>query len=91
MVKYDSHLYRMQVYHRIAMSLPLGADPCDADTQWEEDPCTLRFLNDLIYSQLNCTTPWLLSFARLHVYRNPSIHAFFYVNIRIDTFCQKVD
>ena len=72
-----SHLYRLQVYHRIAMSLPLGADPCDADTQWEEDPCTLRFLNDLIYTQLNCTTPWLLSFARLHVYTNPSIHALF--------------
>ena len=82
----------MQVYHRIAMSLPLGADPCDADTQWEEDPCTLRFLNDLIYTQLNCTTPWLLSFARSHIYTNSPIHAlFFYVNIRIDTFCQKVD
>ena len=76
MVKYDSHMYVVQVYHRIAMSLPLGADPCDADTQWEEDPCTLRFLNDLIYTQLNCTTPWLLSFARLHICANPPILAF---------------
>ena len=57
-------IYRYQVYHRIAQSLPFGLDPCHQDTEWEEDSCTLRHLNQLIYSQLNCTTPWLLNYAR---------------------------
>ena len=46
------------------MSLPLGPDPCHEHIQWEEDTCTLNYLNSLIYSELNCTTPWLLHFAR---------------------------
>ena len=56
--------YRYQVYHRLTLSLPLGPDPCHPDTEWEGDECTLKFLNDLIFKKLNCTTPWLLSFAR---------------------------
>merc|ERR1711953_1439254 len=55
--------YRYQVYHRISQSLPFGGK-CQPDTEWEEDSCTLRFLNELILTKLNCTTPWLLSNAR---------------------------
>ena len=60
--------YRYQVYHRLTHSLPIGPDPCHLDTEWEGDECTLKFLNDLIFNQLNCTTPWLLSFARYILY-----------------------
>ena len=56
--------YRYQVYHRLSQSLPIGPDPCHTDIEWAGDECTLKFLNDLIYDELNCTTPWLLSFAR---------------------------
>ena len=43
-----NYSYRYQVYHRLAISLPLGRDPCREDTAWQEDHCTLRYTNRYI-------------------------------------------
>ena len=50
--------------HSISRVLPQQPHPCSVDMDWGQDTCRLKYVNDRIIQALNCTTPWLLAFAR---------------------------
>ena len=53
------------LYH----SLNLDTEPCSEETSWKEDNCALGLINDMIMNTFNCTTPWLLNWARYFINR----------------------
>ena len=56
--------YRYHLQHTISNALPLGANSCTKATDWKVDFYRLKYINDKMINMLNCTTPWLLHFAR---------------------------
>ena len=56
--------YNFALHHSITKSLSIQPNPCSEAMDWMQDPCKLKYINDKIMDTLNCTTPWLLAFAR---------------------------
>ena len=56
--------YSYDLLYSISKVLSLPPTPCSSELDWNQDSCKLKFINDKIMKSLNCTTPWLLSFAR---------------------------
>ena len=62
---YSGGLSRLSIEYSQHYSLNLDREPCSEEASWKEDDCTLGIINDMIMGRLNCTTPWLINFARL--------------------------
>ena len=56
--------YSYDLLYSISKVLSLPPTPCSSELDWNQDSCKLKYINDKIVKSLNCTTPWLLSFAR---------------------------
>ena len=52
------------IEYSLYYSLSLPNDPCYKKAAWKEDDCKLGIINSMIMETFNCTTPWLLHFAR---------------------------
>ena len=64
---YTGGLAKISIEYSLRYSLNLAREPCSDEASWKEDDCTLRTINRSIMDQFNCTTPWLIEFARYHV------------------------
>ena len=56
--------YNYVLHYSISKILPLQPNPCSTEMDWNVDPCKLKYINDKTMNLMNCTTPWLLDFAR---------------------------
>ena len=63
--------YHIQVYHDLHVSLSLDQSPCFPEMKEKVDQCRLKYINDAIVNKFNCTTPWLLHYARYSNIRRP--------------------
>ena len=63
--------YHIQVYHDLHVSLSLDQSPCFPEMKEKVDQCRLKYINDNIVNKFNCTTPWLLHFARYSNIKRP--------------------
>ena len=70
------YVYTYDVQHSIFKMLPLKPNPCSPKMDWKQDPCKLKYINDKVTESLNCTTPWLLNFARLEGYPPKKLNNF---------------
>ena len=61
---YGGGLSTLSIEYSQQYSLNLAREPCYEEASWNEDECTLAIINDIIIETLNCTTPWLINFAR---------------------------
>ena len=62
--RYAKGLAEYAIEHTLRYSLNLDRDPCSEEVSWKEDECALNIINTKILETVNCTTPWLLKFAR---------------------------
>ena len=37
----------------------MGENLCDHSMDWREDDCNLKYINNIIINQFNCTVPWV--------------------------------
>ena len=52
-------------YYSISRKLSVRSAECSPEMDWMQDNCKLKYLNQKLMDHLNCTTPWLLHFAKL--------------------------
>ena len=59
----QGYKYEYFLQHNI-IHIIAGDDKCTEDINWKTDNCKLDYINQNITKTFNCTTPWLLSYAR---------------------------
>ena len=59
----QGYKYEYFLQHKIIHQLTRN-EKCTEDINWKTDDCKLGFINQKITKSFNCTTPWLLSYAR---------------------------
>ena len=65
MIRYVSGFkYLYNIGYAIITSPLMEDDSCDHSRDWKVDDCKLKYINNIIINQFNCTVPWLLHFSR---------------------------
>ena len=61
---FEGGIANYKIEYSIHHSLDLARQPCQEDAAWKEDVCKQSIVNGRIMESFNCTTPWLLHYAR---------------------------
>ena len=75
--------YQYGVHTSISRKLSVRSAQCESEMDWMQDHCKLKYINQKLIDHLNCTTPWLLHFAKLEGKSYTKLVPFFFFKVNV--------